>query len=436
MQLGRKPSDLRLQATVINGGYCVGCGACSLERASPFQIGVDDFGMYRATLRDGATLGDSEASTVCPFSDSSLNETQIARLVLPTERLEYSEAVGYFIATYAGYVTEPPFRERGSSGGLGSWLLAELLRRKEVDGAVHVKKLSDGTNGQPLFGYAISRTLPEVLQGSKSRYYPIELSTALTQVRSTPGRYVVTGIPCFVKAMRLLCRKDPLLAERISFTVGLVCGHLKSMRFAEMNAWQVGIAPGQLRDVDFRCKLQDRKASDYGVRLLGVCDSRNVDVTKPNQELFGHQWGYGFFKYTACDYCDDVFAETADIVVGDAWLPKYESDSNGTNVLIVRNPALLSLIEEGRAEGRLHLEPLPVSEVEESQAGAIRHRRIGLSYRIHQKQRINQWHPPKRVSPDPLRGNRAYRRAQELRMLLALRSHSVYDLAHEDQEIS
>jgi coenzyme F420 hydrogenase subunit beta len=431
-----KTSDLRLQTTVIEGGYCVGCGACSLPRGSPFEIAMDEFGMYRATLRAGATFGDSDASTVCPFSDASLNETQFATPLYATVRAEHSEAVGYFQAAYAGYVTQSPFRDRGSSGGLGSWLLAELLRRNEVDGVIHVKKLSDGTDGEPLFGYAISRTVPEVLQGSKSRYYPVELSAVLTQARSTPGRYVVTGIPCFVKAIRSICRTDPILEERIRFTVGLVCGHLKSTRFAEMNGWQVGIAPGRLRDVDFRCKLRDRKASDYGVRVIGLGDDGIVDVTRANSEQFGHQWGYGFFKYGACDYCDDVFAETADVVVGDAWLPRYESDSNGTNILIVRSAALHSLIEEGRADGRLHLEHLPISQVEESQAGAIRHRRLGLSYRLHLKERFKEWHPAKRVLPDPLRRNRAYRRAQELRLLLALQSHSVYDSARKSGSLS
>lgn len=41
--------------------------------------------------------------------------------------------------------------------------------------------------------------------------------------------------------------------------------------------------------------------------------------------------------YKACDFCDDVFAETADIALGDAWLPEYVQDGNGTNVVVTRN---------------------------------------------------------------------------------------------------
>ena len=42
-------------------------------------------------------------------------------------------------------------------------------------------------------------------------------------------------------------------------------------------------------------------------------------------------------KYKACDFCEDVFGYCADVVLGDAWLPKYNKDPKGDNVVIVRN---------------------------------------------------------------------------------------------------
>jgi len=47
-----------------------------------------------------------------------------------------------------------------------------------------------------------------------------------------------------------------------------------------------------------------------------------------------------------------VFAETADVVLGDAWLPEYVQDSDGTNVVVTRNQDIRQLIVKARTEGR------------------------------------------------------------------------------------
>jgi len=39
---------------------------------------------------------------------------------------------------------------------------------------------------------------------------------------------------------------DPVLRERIVFTLGLFCGHMKSARFVESFAWQMGVAVERL----------------------------------------------------------------------------------------------------------------------------------------------------------------------------------------------
>ena len=75
-------------------------------------------------------------------------------------------------------------------------------------------------------------------------------------------------------------------------------------------------------------------------------------------------------------------AETADIAFGDAWVEPYASDGRGTNVVVVRSPAMRKLIEQGRAAGRLRLDPVDAAFVAETQAAGLRHRREGLAYRL------------------------------------------------------
>ena len=70
--------------------------------------------------------------------------------------------------------------------------------------------------------------------------------------------------------------------------------------------------------IDFRLKNEGQPANRYATQLITSDKITQRDVF----DLDGTDGlGLGFFKYKACDYCDDVAGETADITLGDAWLP-------------------------------------------------------------------------------------------------------------------
>src|SRR5690606_27884286 len=106
-----------------------------------------------------------------------------------------------------------------------------------------------------LFHYQLSISEEDILSSSKSRYYPVELSGMLDIIKDRPGKYLIVGIPCFIKSIRLLTKYDDILKDRIKFCLGLVCGHLKSASFAEMFGWQCGVKPSHLTSINFRTKL-------------------------------------------------------------------------------------------------------------------------------------------------------------------------------------
>ena len=296
-----------LLSTVVGGGYCVGCGACTSGREdSPLHMKLDEFGMFKAFSRvetKAGLLGNPLA--VCPFSGDALDENKLGAELFGAHATPDSQ-IGYHLASYVGYVAEGAFRMQGSSGGLTSWLLCQLLDRQWVDHVIHVRPRVPDSQDRRLFSYQISSTTGEVCLGARSHYYPVEMSEVLRRVRQQPGRYVLVGLPCFVKAIRLLVRNDPLLAERIKFFVGLFCGHLKSTGYAEALAYQCGFEPSQIRAVNFRKKLPGRAASDYGLELTAQTAQGVEFRTVKASELLGSDWGLGFFKYNACDYCDDI----------------------------------------------------------------------------------------------------------------------------------
>jgi coenzyme F420 hydrogenase subunit beta len=408
---------------VIDGGFCVGCGACAAVTPR-VAMQFDEAGRYVARPDSGSEESET-AAAVCPFADGTPDEDQLGRELFSAYAV-HDPHLGYSIATYAGWVNEDGFRERGSSGGLGSWILCELLRQNHVDAVVHVVAGSRISEGGPLFEYGISTSVDRVLTNAKSRYYPIELSEAIAAILQTPARYAVVGIPCFLKALRLSARQNPLLRERITYTVGLVCGHLKSQAFAEMLGWQCGIPPADLQAIDFRRKISGRGASNYGITAVGRSAAGDRVVEKANTELYGSNWGLGYFKYKACDFCDDVMAELADVTVGDAWLPEYEPDSRGTNIVVARLPFLARLLEAAAAEGRIHLEALAKDRVIASQAGGFRHRRDGLRYRLWLADQAGWWRPKKRVAPSASHLSARDKKIFELRSRLAEQSHTAF----------
>ena len=94
-------------------------------------------------------------------------------------------------------------------------------------------------------------------------------------------------------------------------------------------------------------------------------------------------WGAGFFQNPACDACDDVVAETADVSFGDAWVEPYllrlaRHQRRRGPLPVVHAPHRT----RRRADGRLALEPVDADFVAETQAAGFRHRREGLAYRL------------------------------------------------------
>ena len=376
---------------VIDGNYCIGCGACGLGRATVEPlISMNALGFYEARLDEEV---DTRVDHVCPFTNTGPDESEIAKSLLEDRYQSHHEYIGSYISLYAGHASTGGFRERGSSGGITTWLLAKLLNKGKVDAIVHVR-----ASEKPglLYEYGVSSDLDTLYSGAKSHYYPVEMSGVLRHIHEKQGRYAVVGVPCFIKALRRLMLVEPVFSERIVYCGGLFCGHLKGKGFAEMLATQCEVGPTELFSFDFRTKLSGRSSSDYGVTATGVLNGEKFKKISPVSQLVGTDWGMGFFKYKACDYCDDISAETADFSVGDAWLPKYKNDHRGTNILIVRNEDVQSIVDEGIISGDLTLEIISADEVIESQRANVRHRREDLPYRLRIADEAGLWRPKKR----------------------------------------
>lgn len=383
-------NKMSIEKTVLKNDLCSGCGVCSYVQPAKYQMKFDQYEQIKACVIDSDLPQDDIVNLVCPFSDKAKDEDTLAEELYP-DNMRSDQYLGRYLSSYVGFVNEGEFREKGSSGGTGKWLLQELMNQNLVDYVIQVSpEVIDGE----LFSYRIYKQGDDVISGAKSAYYPITLSGVLDYMKENDGRYAVTAVPCFSKALRNLANHDKLIGERLRFVVGIVCGHLKSAYFAKLLGWQVGIKPQNLTGIDFRGEVEGGVANDKALTAKGG----SVVESKPTatRSLFGGNWGYNFFKYKACDYCDDVVAETADISIGDAWLPEYNDDPKGHNVIVCRNEVIKSLIKKAAEKGRLTIEDISPEQVYLSQLGGFKHRREGLNHRVKKAKAKNEWIPQKR----------------------------------------
>jgi coenzyme F420-reducing hydrogenase beta subunit len=274
---------------------------------------------------------------------------------------------------------------------MATWLLEKLIEDNYVD---YVICTAPQNNSSELFGFEIIDNINDLKNTSGSVYYPVEMSKIIQTILKKPGRYAITGLPCFIKAIRLACQKNHVLNERITFTIGLVCGQLKSKHYTTYISNLANVEP-PLKYVYYRGKVTDKPANDFYYYYYENQDGKTGKIHW--NEGISAIWSNRWFTPNACNYCDDVFAELADAVFMDAWLPEYSKDGRGTNLAISRSPTISKLISDGIVGGVLDTEDIPIHKVVKSQAGVIDLKRDRLSYRLYLAKSNGTKIPEKRV---------------------------------------
>jgi len=355
---------------VVENDLCIGCGLCAaLCPQNALAMQWNRYGEYNPVEISPCTTDCGLCLKVCPFTDSGENEDTIGkRLYGEIPGIQHLPETGYYLASHVGYSEK--HRLTSASGGIATWLLEALLLEGIVDHAICVAPTGDPDG---LFSFQVFDTPEEVRTGAGSAYYPVEMSEVIRHVLGHPGRYVITGLPCFIKAIRLAQQRNKKLQERIVFTVGLVCGQMKSSHFTDYIASLAGVR-GKVMDVRYRGKSPNQPANNY-YYLFKTCEGDEKKIF--SREGISEAWTNRWFTPNACNYCDDVFAECADVVCMDAWLPEYSRDSRGMSLVLVRSPQVRDIIERGQG---IRAKPIPVQKLVQSQAGVVAIKRGQLAY--------------------------------------------------------
>ena len=355
--------------SIVDSGLCTGCGVCiSEDDTKQSRMVWNEDGFLIPKL--GITSSQVKMVKVCPFYEKQIDEDYLGKKFVKNDMSSYDEKLGFYLDFYAGYSKE--FRKTSSSGGLATYIFKSLLEKKIVDHLFVVKE-KDGE-----YSYQFFSNMDEISQISKTRYTPVTLENLFKFIDEIDGKVAVSGVACFVKAIRLKQHQYPKLKEKIPFIVGIICGGLKSKLYTDYLARSAGCL-NDYTSVEYRVKNEQSTASDYSFSCL---ETNSNKIHMVEMKTLGDMWGTGLFKSNACDYCDDVVTELADISLGDAWMMPYNRDGLGNNLIIVRTIQANKIIENGILDKELVLEKIDKEKVIESQQGSFNHRHNGLKYRV------------------------------------------------------
>ena len=337
-------------SAVIENSWCIGCGACAVADPTVELALHPQKLIYEPTSAGGPT-----AAAVCPAVQVDFAGLQ-AKIFPDAEPGPYGVVDSVLLAQS----TDHDRNLRASSGGLIKELLHALLARDDVDGIIALDQV-EGLDFQP----RLITDPTDIDQMPGSIYHNLAQPRALEILAESAGRYVLVAIPCQLEGIySYIHTQRPELADRIAFTVGLLCGWQYSHHSIRAICEYKGIDPDAIVDISYRGGGPVGKLRIVTADGKVTTTSRRVDI--------GYQVAFDrHFNTPRCHLCINHSNFLADIVVGDAWLPSTLTTKTGISLVICRTTESRALVDELQATERVIFTEVTTEEIRESQTDRV-----------------------------------------------------------------
>jgi len=311
---------------------CTGCGVCA-GLCKSIKMTETEIGHYIPDLDEEKCVGCQKCSGICPVLQHTEITSQINKECFGGSN--YKCETGYYLSCYEGRSKE--HLKTSASGGLCTAFLEVLLDKGLVDGIYCV---GSSSKKDTFYEYQLVTDSKKLRKNSLSAYYPVNLEKVIGQILNYDRRVAIVVLPCQAKALRLAMKKNNVLNRRIKYLIGLVCGGLPGKAMVHYISESIGVK--EVERITFREKSENKKCNNCAVTFY---NGDEINKSHFHGEPFGFAYFNKFFHNEACNICEDIFAESADLAFGDAWYNEYREQIWGTSICLIRNEELKELFD-------------------------------------------------------------------------------------------
>ncbi len=311
----------------IYDSVCTGCSACTEACAfpdddgiSPIQLIQNTIGMAVPRINEDTCVECMACYRACPTEDKIYHNNITFR--------KYKETIG---TSYFGYSLDTEHRKEAATAGIATQIAAYLLDTNQVDGVISSYQDKNNKIITEIFTDSLS-----VKETRRSIYRQVPLLNGLFE-KIKEGNYkklLVIGLSCHIEGLKTLQKANKYLRKNVEFiTVALFCKQTKTEAFSDFERSLLKAKPNQ--------KLDYRGKGWPGTTSVEGGNSMPADDIKLNL-----MWGSFAFTPSYCFTCSDPLGTIADISVGDAWLPQYRDDKQGSSLFVANTTVGKNIIEE------------------------------------------------------------------------------------------
>lgn len=369
---------------VAENGLCSGCGVCAgVCVKNRLKIKKIDNGDKAVVWNE--RVCDSWCGMcleVCPFSRGVYDPREINVKLFnennTDDDINYHEEAGYYDSIFVGY--SAIHRNKSASGGYLTWTLEYLLENKKVDKVAVVVGEYNEKEKSYSFKLNAAQTVEDIRRGAGSVYQQIDFEEIIKIILNEPEvRWSVTGVPCVCYAIRKAMLSIPKMQRSIKYLFGLACGMYQNSFYTDLLCSVSGVDRSEIRGIQYRQKACSYSSSNY--RFVASDKNGLQGRFVEYHDLPLYLGKNAFFRINACNYCMDVFSESADACFMDAWLPQYNDDFAGTSIVIIRKKELSEVYLSQGIKNNICASEIVVDEAVRSQLGHVINKRYMIRKR-------------------------------------------------------
>lgn len=333
--------------------HCVSCGVCGAICPTD-AINLDFCGQQNLPAVDRDYCNNCGLCLqTCPgYSVDYEHLYELRGRPLPTNLIKGSNLGGYI-----GYAKDEKSREIGTSGGLITTFICNLLEKEVYEGAF-VVDWDEPSNLRPRAEFTSDKE--KVFQAAKSKYLPVSVKQVVMYIENNPdSKIIVVCTPCQLYGILKFCDLKDLSLENVLF-LGLFCEKTLNQNIFDYYKDRYGAEDEAIKTFEYKNKKINGWPGDTRI----VFDS--------GKEIFVHRKIRSrlkkYFQLERCLFCLDKFNQLADISFGDCYIEGFE-DKKGVSNIIIRSAKGQQILDEVKPNLELcQIEPEKVYESQNAEA--------------------------------------------------------------------